>query len=97
LRSIETLTISPSERLDGIAMEYIGALPGPIRALLEGIGTYRSSGAGLASYLLFEAPFTRALIDLGYRDTLARRDAVMEFLTERREPQSATPSRVVVV
>jgi NTE family protein len=97
LRSIETLTISPSERLDGIAMEYIGALPGPIRALLEAIGTYRSSGAGLASYLLFEAPFTRALIDLGYRDTLARRDAVMQFLTERREPQSAAPSRVVVI
>jgi hypothetical protein len=37
------------------------------------------------------------LIDLGYRDTLARRDAVMEFLTERREPQAAAPSRVVVV
>jgi len=97
LRSIETLTISPSERLDGVAMEYIGALPGPIRALLEAIGTYRSSGAGLASYLLFEAPFTRALIDMGYRDTLARRDAVLAFLTERQEPQGAAVSRVVVV
>jgi len=97
LRSIETLTISPSERLDGIAMEYQGCLPGPIRALLEGIGTYKSSGAGLASYLLFEAPYTRALIDLGYRDALARRDAVVEFLTERGAPQPASPSRVVVV
>ncbi|SPE20069.1 conserved exported hypothetical protein [Burkholderiales bacterium] len=97
LRSIETLTISPSERLDGIAMQYVGALPGPIRAMLEAIGTYRSSGAGLASYLLFEAPFTRALIDLGYRDTLARRDAVLAFLTERHEPQGAAVSRVVVV
>lgn len=97
LRAIETLTISPSQRLDGIAMEYISVLPGPIRALLEGIGAYRSSGAGLASYLLFEAPFTRALIDLGMRDTLARRDAVLAFLTERREPQPASPSRIVVV
>lgn len=97
MRHIETLTISPSERLDGIATEYLGALPGPIRALLEGIGTYRASGAGLASYLLFEAPFTRALIDLGYRDTLARRDKVLDFLTERREPQPATGSRVVIV
>jgi NTE family protein len=97
LRRIETLTISPSQRLDGIATDYIGALPRPIRALLEAIGTHRSSGAGLASYLLFEAPFTRALIDLGYRDALARRDAVLAFLTERREPQAAGNSRVVVV
>jgi len=97
LRALETLTISPSERIDGIAMEYIGVLPRPIRALLEAIGTYRSSGAGLDSYLLFEPPFTRALMDLGYRDTLGRRDAVLAFLTERREPQTATGSRVVVV
>jgi NTE family protein len=97
LRSIETLTISPSERLDAIAMEYIGALPGPIRALLEGIGTHRSSGAGLASYLLFEAPFTRALIDLGYRDTIARRDSVLTFLTERRESPSAAGPHIVVL
>jgi len=97
LRPIETLTISPSERIDGIAMQYVDALPGPIRALLEGIGTHRASGAGLASYLLFEAPFTRALIDLGYRDTLVRRDAVLDFLLERREPPVAPASRVVVV
>ena len=96
LRPIETLTISPSQRIDGIAMEYVGALPGPIRALLESIGTRRASGAGLASYLLFEAPFTRALIDRGYRDTLARRDAVLEFLMERREPQNTPGARVVV-
>jgi NTE family protein len=96
VRTIETLTISPSQRLDGIASDYIGALPRPIRALLEGIGTYESSGAGLASYLLFEPPYTRALIDLGYRDTLARRDAVLAFLTERREPQPASNSRVIV-
>jgi NTE family protein len=97
LRRIETLMISPSQRLDGIAMEYIESLPGTIRGLLEGIGTNRSSGAGLASYLLFEPPFTRALIDLGYRDTLARREAVLRFLTERREAQPSGSSRVVVI
>jgi NTE family protein len=97
LRPIETLSISPSQRLDGIASDYVGALPRPIRALLEGIGTHQSSGAGLASYLLFEAPYTRALMDLGYRDTLARRDAVLDFLTERREPQDPGGSRVVVL
>jgi NTE family protein len=97
LRSIESLIIFPSQRIDGIAMEYIGALPRPIRALLQGLGAHRANGAGLASYLLFEAPFTRALIDLGYRDALARREAVLNFLTDRRESQPPEASRVVVV
>ena len=36
-------------------------------------------GAALASYLLFEAPYTRELIALGEADTLARREDVLRF------------------
>jgi NTE family protein len=89
--------ISPSQRLDGVAAHYVGALPRPVRALLEVLGANRSGGAGLASYLLFEAPYTRALIDLGYGDTMARREEVMDFLTERRDPGPKPSSRVVVL
>ena len=35
--------------------------------------------AALASYLLFEAPYTRALMALGEADALARRDEVVAF------------------
>jgi len=97
LRVVETLVISPSQRLDGVATQFLAALPTPVRALLEVLGAHRGGGSGLASYLLFEAPYTRALIDLGFGDTMARRDEVMRFLTERRESSPSPPSRVVVL
>ncbi len=97
LREVETLVISPSERLDGVAAQYLDALPAPVRALLEVLGAHRGGGSNLASYLLFEAPYTRALIDMGFGDTMARRDEVMNFLTERRESSPSHTSRVVVM
>jgi NTE family protein len=90
LREIEVLVIAPSQRLDDIAARHVHALPAPIRALLRGVGVQGdgkdASGAALASYLLFEAPYTRELIALGEADTLARRDEVSKFFGwERRE------------
>lgn len=80
LRQVEVLVISPSKRLDHIAAEHFGALPWPMRMLLRGLGAMGKQGGALVSYLLFEPPYTRALIDLGYQDTMARRDEVIQFL-----------------
>jgi NTE family protein len=83
LKPLEVLVISPSERLDDIAAKHIGSLPLPIRALLRGVGVSGrgddARGAALASYLLFEAPYTRELMALGVADTRARRDQVIAF------------------
>ena len=83
LRPIDVLMISPSERLDDLAGKHLGSLPFPIRALLRSVGVSgrgeSARGAALASYLLFEADYTRELIDLGVKDTLARRDEVLAF------------------
>jgi NTE family protein len=87
LRPIELLLISPTQRLDDIAARHLGALPASIRALLAGIGVSgaNGSGAALASYLLFEADYTRELLALGEADTLARADEVRAFF--RLDPQ----------
>jgi NTE family protein len=83
LRPIEALVIAPSERLDDIAADHVGALPRNVRTLLQAVGVrgqgHQAKGSALASYLLFEAPYTRALIELGERDTFARRQAVIDF------------------
>ena len=80
LRPIETLVISPSQRLDAIAGRNRESLPLALRTVLRGIGAMRRDGSTLLSYLLFEPPFTQALIELGYKDTMDRRSEVAAFL-----------------
>jgi len=80
LRPIDVLVIAPSQRLDHLAAQHARALPWPVRVLLSGIGAMNQNGGALTSYLLFERSYTKALIDLGYADTVARRDEVRRFL-----------------
>ena len=83
LRPVQALVIAPSQRLDEIAARHQAALPRPVRTLLRGVGVTgqgrNARGTALASYLLFEAPFTCELMDLGESDTLARADEVSRF------------------
>ena len=83
LRPIDVLVIAPSERLDDLAAQHLSSLPAPVRALLRGVGVSGrgadTRGAALASYLLFEAPYTRELVALGVADTLKRRAEVASF------------------
>ena len=79
LKPIETLVISPSQRIDSIASRHVESLPRPMRTLLGGIGATEARGSALASYLLFEQSFTRELIALGESDTYNKRDEVLAF------------------
>ena len=79
-RPIETLVIQPSQRLDTKAGRHAASLPALLRTVLRGLGTLRREGSTLLSYLLFEPGYTRALIELGYHDAMARAPEVRRFL-----------------
>lgn len=95
LRPIDVLVIAPSERLDDLAAKHLDSLPTPVRALLRGVGVSGKGsdarGAALASYLLFESPYTRELVALGVSDTLARRDEVTKFFGWERRSVTRSP------
>jgi len=81
LRPVKVLFITPSQPLERIASRFLHELPGTIRFVLRPTGALNRSGSNLASYLLFEESFCRALIDLGYKDTVARESEVREFFS----------------
>ena len=89
-RAIETLMLAPSVDPREIAARHAGELPPGLRALLRVIGGRDASGYQLASYLTFEAGYTRALIELGYRDAMDARVALTAFMSGEKLPQLMT-------
>jgi NTE family protein len=81
LHHVDVLVLTPSEPLDAIALKHVRSLPWTIRFLLRSVGAMRRGGANLASYLLFERGYCNELIELGYNDTIKRREEVESFLS----------------
>ncbi len=81
LRPVEVLFITPSQPIERIAARFTHDLPRSVRFVLRPTGALSRAGSNLASYLLFEESFCRALIDLGYQDTVAREAEVRAFFS----------------
>jgi len=99
MRVVEPLVVSPSEDLALIAQLHAQRMPRLVRHLLDGLGRPDASSADLMSYLLFDRAYTRALVDVGYRDAAARSDEIEAFLRAGRARRavgdagaSATPA-----
>jgi len=82
LRPVKVLFLSPSQSIERVAARFLHELPRTVRFILRPTGALSRSGSNLASYLLFEEGFCRALIDLGYQDTMARSDEVRAFFED---------------
>jgi NTE family protein len=80
MRVIEPLVIAPSEDFAEIASEQVKRMPASVRFMLDVLGTPDPKSADLTSYLLFDPSYTRALIDIGYRDAGDRIDEIEAFL-----------------
>jgi NTE family protein len=82
-RPVDILAISPSQSLDQLAQAHAHELPTATYSALAGLGAVGSngspSGAAIASYLLFEPGFVKALMALGERDAYARKDELLGF------------------
>jgi NTE family protein len=85
-RSVQVISLQPSESLDDIALRYVGELPDSARNALSGLGAlgngrvnHNPGAAALASYLLFEPGFIHALIEMGRRDAYAQKTQLLEF------------------
>ncbi len=86
LRRVSTFSITPSQSLDQMALAHLDQMPRAARALFRVIGvssnSRKATDGALISYLLFEASYTQALIQLGRADSMSRVEEVKAFFKE---------------
>lgn len=80
LKTIPVLALRPSQDLGQLARGCLKEFPTLIRFLLKGVGAKEDKGWDLLSYLAFERAYTEQLIQLGYHDTIRKKEQVLEFM-----------------
>ncbi|MRD49261.1 patatin-like phospholipase family protein [Caenimonas koreensis] len=78
-RSVEVVSVQPTQSLDAVAQAYSHELPRSVRRALGGLNAMKGGGGALASYLLFEPGFVQALVKLGQQDAYARKAELLAF------------------
>ena len=79
LRHIPLLSLHPSEEVAISSKCELSKLPPPVRYMLKGLGVTENKGQDLLSYLAFEPKYVGMLLELGYEDTMKRKDEILSF------------------
>ena len=80
MRPLRSLLMTPSVDLAQLAERHERDMPYLIQYFVNSLGRDAASCADLMSYLLFASKYTRALIEIGYRDASQRIDEIESFL-----------------
>jgi NTE family protein len=80
MRRVVPFSLGPSEDLALVAQRFAHRMPKLLRYVLDGLGTPDAQSADLMSYLLFDAAYTRTLVDIGYSDAHERIGEIEAFL-----------------
>ena len=80
LRPVDARVIVPSADMREIVQRHKDAFPRTVRTLFGLIGARGPAGSQLLSYLLFDQGYCNALMDLGYKDGMARKDELVPWL-----------------
>lgn len=83
MNHIDIMQVQPSADIREIAGRYFHELPWTLRMLIRGVGG-QDEDWRLPSYFLFESGFTKELIELGYKDAMAQKNDLTEFLDKER-------------
>lgn len=91
MKPIDTMIVLPSQDLREIAHRHQEEMPRAVRMLLRGLRGRNKSEDRLLSFLLFERAYTRELIELGYKDAMAVKEQLLDFVTGKDVPRLFAP------
>jgi NTE family protein len=79
-RHIPILSLNPSRDLGAMTKKLNDEMPKFLRYFLSSIGVTGQSGLDLLSYLAFDSSYTLQVTELGYDDTMARKNEILSFI-----------------
>ena len=81
LKPVDVLLLQPTQDLSRVAMDYTHLMPRAIRFLVQGWGGRRDA-SDVISNILFEGAYIQRIIEMGYEDTIHRRQEIQAFLQD---------------